>query len=58
MADGTRGGSRAVRIAVLVVLTVAAVVLLFTVVFPWFDRTFIDDPVLGAAASRWGGGTG
>jgi hypothetical protein len=44
--------SRPVRVALIVVAVVVAVVLLFTVVFPWFDRTFVDDPVLGAAGLR------
>lgn len=30
-----------------VVVAVAVVALLFTVVFPWVDRTFIADPVIG-----------
>jgi hypothetical protein len=37
--------------AVLILLTALAVlVLLFTVVFPWVDRTFVTDPVLGMLA--------
>ena len=32
----------------LVALLAGAVWLLFTVVFPWVDRTFVSDPVLGA----------
>ncbi|HWB73131.1 MAG TPA: hypothetical protein VG452_13025 [Egibacteraceae bacterium] len=35
-----------VRAAVVALLVVAAVALLFTVVFPWVDRTFVNDPVL------------
>lgn len=33
----------------LAVCIVAAVWLLFAYVFPWVDRTFVTDPVLGAA---------
>lgn len=40
--------SRALRVGLVVLVLAAAVVLLFTVVFPWFDRTFVNDPVLGA----------
>lgn len=39
--------NRGARILVAVVVAVAAVWLLFTVVFPWFDATFVTDPVLG-----------
>ncbi len=38
--------STAVRVVVWVVAAVAFVALLFLVVFPWFDRTFVTDPVL------------
>ncbi len=31
-------------------LAFAFVALLFTVVFPWFDRQFVNDPVLESAA--------
>lgn len=31
-----------------VVVALAVVALLFTVVFPWVDRTFITDPVIGS----------
>jgi hypothetical protein len=34
----------------LVAFTVV-VFLLFTIVFPWFDRTFVNDPVMGAPAA-------
>lgn len=37
------------RAALLLVLAIAVVALLFTVVFPWFDRTFVTDPVLESA---------
>lgn len=41
---------------VLLFLVVAAVVvfLLFTIVFPWVDRTLITDPTLEAARVRTG----
>lgn len=39
--------SRPFRALLLLVGISAAVVLLFTVVFPWFDATFVNDPVLG-----------
>jgi hypothetical protein len=38
---------RVLRVLVLVLALAAGVVLLFTVVFPWFDETFVNDPVLG-----------
>lgn len=37
------------RVVLLAVLAVVVVLVLFTVVFPWFDRTFVNDPVLGLA---------
>ncbi|CAN5783111.1 hypothetical protein BH23ACT8_BH23ACT8_19700 [soil metagenome] len=40
---------RAARLALIAAVAVAVVVLLFTVVFPWFDRTFVNDPTLGLA---------
>ncbi|MGI8574182.1 MAG: hypothetical protein ACR2MA_02320 [Egibacteraceae bacterium] len=45
---------RLLRGFVLLVVAAAVVVLLFTVVFPWFDRTFVTDPVLNSqsAAAR------
>jgi hypothetical protein len=42
------------RRAVFALALGAAVVLLFEFVFPWFDRAFVDDPVL---TSMGGGGT-
>jgi len=39
--------SRPARAALLVVLGVIVVALLFTVVFPWVDQTFVTDPTLG-----------
>lgn len=47
--------SRPVRVLLLAVAVVAVVVLLFTVVFPWIDRTFVTDPVVGGARP-WGTG--
>lgn len=46
--------SRRLRIVLVVLAIAAAVVVLFTVVFPWFDQTFVNDPVLGllGAVSR------
>lgn len=41
--------TRVVRIVLIVALAALVVWLLFTVVFPWVDRTFVDDPVLGVA---------
>lgn len=35
------------RVLLYALLTAGVVVLLFTVVFPWFDRTFVNDPVMG-----------
>jgi len=35
-----------VRVLVLVVAAAAVLALLFAVVFPWFDQTFLTDPVL------------
>ncbi|HUH07981.1 MAG TPA: hypothetical protein VML96_09255 [Egibacteraceae bacterium] len=40
--------SRPVRVAVVAAALVAAVALLFLVVFPWVDRNFLADPVLGS----------
>lgn len=42
--------SRGARVVLGFVLVAAVVVLLFTVVFPWVDRTFVTDPVMGIAA--------
>ncbi|HEY8338754.1 MAG TPA: hypothetical protein VIK95_02735 [Egibacteraceae bacterium] len=41
--------NRPLRVVLLLIAIAAAVVLLFTVVFPWVDRTFVNDPVLGTA---------
>jgi len=42
----------ALRVALLVLAALVAVAILFTVVFPWFDRTFLTDPVLDAPPSQ------
>ena len=39
---------RAVTILVLLAAVAVVVWLLFAYVFPWVDRTFVSDPVLGA----------
>lgn len=39
--------SRPLKVLLGVVLAVVVVALLFTVVFPWIDRTFAANPVLG-----------
>ena len=41
--------NRAVKVLIFLVLAVAVVALLFTVVFPWVDRTLITDPTLEAS---------
>jgi hypothetical protein len=38
-------------VLLIAVVVAAAVLLLFTVVFPWVDRTFLDDPTLDPAAA-------
>lgn len=42
--------SRGVRLLLGLVIAVAVVALLFGVVFPWVDRTFVTNPVLGLRA--------
>ncbi len=52
---GRSTGARVVRVLLIAAALVAAVVLLFTIVFPWFDRNFVSDPVLdvrGTAAAE------
>jgi hypothetical protein len=39
--------SRALRMLVIAVVAVLVIVVLFTVVFPWVDRQFFANPVLG-----------
>jgi hypothetical protein len=41
--------NRVVRAILLGVGIGIALVVLFTIVFPWFDATFVNDPVMGAA---------
>ena len=36
------------RVLLGILVAAAVVALLFLVVFPWVDRTFVSDPVLGA----------
>ena len=38
---------RVVLVLLVLVLAAAVVIALFEVVFPWVDRTFVTDPVLG-----------
>ncbi len=40
-------GRKLILVVVLTVAALAVVALLFTVVFPWFDRAFFADPVVG-----------
>lgn len=44
--------NKAVKVLLFLVLAAAVVALLFTVVFPWVDRTLITDPTLEASALR------
>lgn len=39
--------SRSLRMLTIAVVVVLVVYVLFTVVFPWVDRQFIANPVLG-----------
>ncbi len=43
--------NRPLRVLVALVVVCLLVVALFTVVFPWIDRTFVNDPTMGAPAS-------
>jgi hypothetical protein len=36
-----------IRVVALLIGAAVIVFLLFTVVFPWVDRTFVNDPVMG-----------
>jgi hypothetical protein len=47
--------NRWVKALVGLVAFAIVVVLLFTTVFPWFDRTFVNDPVLGSAPAAHAG---
>lgn len=40
------------KVVLFAVVAVAVVALLFTVVFPWVDRTFVTDPTLEGAGPR------
>jgi FtsZ-interacting cell division protein ZipA len=42
--------TRALQGLVIVVGVVALIALLFTVVFPWVDRTFINDPAVNRSS--------
>lgn len=44
--------NRLLKVLIFLVLAVAVVALLFTVVFPWVDRTLITDPTLEASRIR------
>lgn len=46
--------SKPVKALVGLVLAVAVVYLLFTVVFPWVDRTLVSDPTLESLPPRPG----
>jgi hypothetical protein len=39
--------SLSLRVVLVLLAAVVVVVTLFTVVFPWVERTFVTDPVLG-----------
>lgn len=47
---------RAVRVLGIVLAIAVVIVLLFTIVFPWFDATFVNDPVLGVTVLAEPGG--
>jgi hypothetical protein len=42
-----------VRVLTWILAAVIVVVLLFLYVFPWFDRTFVTDPVVPAEATPY-----
>ena len=46
--------SKVLKVLLYLVLAAAVVALLFTVVFPWVDRTLITDPTLESARPRAG----
>lgn len=46
--------SRPFKVIVFLVAFAVLVVVLFTLVFPWVDRTLITDPTLEARAVRFG----
>lgn len=39
--------NRALRVVIITAVLLATVAFLFTVVFPWIDRQFLANPVLG-----------
>ena len=43
--------SRPLRILLFVAIVTIVVIVLFTVVFPWVDRTFVTDPVIDSATA-------
>lgn len=52
--------SRGARVILLIAIGLIVIWLLFTVVFPWVDRTFVSDPVLGQVLTtgpRWSAST-
>lgn len=46
--------TKPLKVLLFLVVAVAVVFLLFTLVFPWVDRTLITDPTLEAAGTRVG----
>lgn len=42
---------RTLKVAAVIAVAAVLVILLFTVVFPWFDATFVNDPVVTGAAT-------
>ena len=46
--------NRLFKVLLFIVVAIAVVALLFTVVFPWVDRTLITDPTLEAVRLRAG----
>ncbi len=46
--------SRVPRVILIGLTAVAVIAVLFLVVFPWVDRTFVTDPTMGAAADAAG----
>ena len=43
--------NRAARILLIAVVALVVLWALFTIVFPWVDRTFVTDPVVGTAGA-------
>ncbi len=46
--------NKALKVLLFLVVAAAVVALLFTVVFPWVDRTLITDPTLESLPARTG----